>query len=787
MASGDPSAGKLGLEGSSDKVPRVMEREGESEMEERDFRRAGRRVAGTGATIAVLLVGIVAVAPASASSFGALSWGSNLQRQLGDGSTEASSDVPVDVSGLTGVTAVAAGSDHGVALLSSGSVMAWGENEAGQLGDGNTTTSSVPVAVSGLSGVKAIAAGGSHSLALLSNGTVMAWGDNEFGELGDGNTQETDVPVAVKGVTNVKAIAAGADDSLALLSNGTVMAWGNDEEGQLGDGTTKELVATPAAVKSLTGVTAIAAGGQFSLALVAKGAVEAWGSNDADELGNGEIEEGSTLPVTVPGVSEASALAAGQAFALALVKGAVLAWGEDNYGQLGDGTIGHADEVPTAVSGVSGATAIAAGADHGLALLGSGSVEAWGRNSWGALGDGMAGAASDLPVAVMGLAEGAGISAGGLWSLAYGELVPSVTSLSPAAGPNSGGTAVTITGANLTGATAVKFGSTAAESFTVESPTTITAIAPAGTGAVEVHVTTAAGSSPKNLAVRYTYLLPPTIKKLSPASGPAEGGETVTITGSSLTGATAVDFGSAPATSFTVVSATEITAVAPATVVAGTAEITVTTSVATSATSAKDRFKYLPVIESVTPNSGPKGTSVTITGLGFALGGTATEIKFGSARAKIVECVSNEACTAIAPTHAAGTVEVTAVVEKVTSAKESPGRSVHLRLSRRPSAAQPEGTLAETANVSPAAPSACTARYRPAPPPAARSRSRSRCGRAWATTLRGAEGPARARQEETRRAVPARVDACPAAGGPGWKASAGRCAGCPSRGSGSSR
>src|SRR5205807_9399049 len=100
--------------------------------------------------------------------------------------------------------------------------------------------SASPVAVTGLSGVSAIAAGGAHSLALMRNGTVMAWGNNGKGQLGDGSTTNSDVPFAVTGLSGVTAIAAGGGDSLALLSNGTVMAWGDNQYGQLGDGTTTD-------------------------------------------------------------------------------------------------------------------------------------------------------------------------------------------------------------------------------------------------------------------------------------------------------------------------------------------------------------------------------------------------------------------------------------------------------------------------------------------------------------------------------------------------------------------
>ncbi|WP_040871434.1 IPT/TIG domain-containing protein, partial [Nocardia exalbida] len=114
---------------------------------------------------------------------------------------------------------------------------------------------------------------------------------------------------------------------------------------------------------------------------------------------------------------------------------------------------------------------------------------------------------------------------------------------------------------NLTGATAVTFGGTPAASFTINSATQITAVAPAGTGTVQVTVTTAGGTSN---GVAYTYVPVPTLATVVPSSGPVTGGTTVVLTGTGFTGATAVNFGATPATSFTVNSSTQITAVAPA-------------------------------------------------------------------------------------------------------------------------------------------------------------------------------------------------------------------------------
>ncbi|MFE2179744.1 IPT/TIG domain-containing protein, partial [Streptomyces sp. NPDC059455] len=156
---------------------------------------------------------------------------------------------------------------------------------------------------------------------------------------------------------------------------------------------------------------------------------------------------------------------------------------------------------------------------------------------------------------------------------------PTLTGISPATGPVGGGTTVTLTGTNLLGATAVRFGAVNASSFTVVSATQITVVAPPGSGTVQVTVTTPGGTS-SGLSYSYVAVPAPVLTSVSPAQGPTGGGNTVTLTGSGFTGATVVCFGSTPASSFTVVSATQITAVAPPG--SGTVQVTVTTPGGTS-------------------------------------------------------------------------------------------------------------------------------------------------------------------------------------------------------------
>ncbi len=609
-------------------------------------------------------------------------WGQNSFGQLGDDSFT-QSDVPVAVDGPNFVTAVAAGRRHSLALLSDGSVRAWGSGGSGQLGDGEEASSAVPVAVEGLSGATAIAAGANFSLALLSNGTVVAWGADEAGQLGDGSTAGSDVPVPVKGLTGVTAIAAGGEQSLALLSSGKVMAWGDNELGQLGDGSTKNSD-VPVAVKSVTGATAIAAGGEHSLALLSDGTVMAWGADGYGQLGSTIGEEGeeeepaseeephSELPIAVPGVSGATAIAAGARHSLALLSGGTaMAWGADADGQLGDGAIARRHTAPVAVGGLTGVSAIAAGGEHSMALLSGGTVATWGEDKYGELGDGTTGEPSDVPVMVGALGEARCIAAGGMHDVACGEPIPTVTAVSPASGAAAGGTSVTISGTGFTEASAVRFGATAAAQFTVDTPSTITAVSPAGTASttVDVMVTTAAGTSPTGAPDRFTYAPPPTVTKLSAKGGPGAGGTSVTITGTHLEAVTAVSFGAASAASFTVNSPTSITAVSPPG--GGTVDVTVTTGGGTSPTSKHDQFGYTPSVEALAPGSGPVagGASVTITGAGFAVGAGAIAFKFGSKLATGVECASTTSCTAITPAgKKPATVQVSAAVGKLKSA-----------------------------------------------------------------------------------------------------------------------
>ena len=251
--------------------------------------------------------------------------------------------------------------------------------------------------------------------------------------------------------------------------------------------------------------------------------------------------------------------------------------------------------------------------------------------------------------------------------------VPIVTGISPASGPVAGGTSVTITGTGFTGTTAVKFGSTAASSYTVNNATSIIATSPAGSaGTVDITVTTPGGTSGTSSADYYTYAAVPTVTGISPAAGATGGGTSVTITGTGFTGTTAVKFGSTAASSYTVNNATSIIATSPAGS-AGTVDITVTTPGGTSGTSSADYYTYaaVPTVTGISPAAGATGggTSVTITGTGFT---GATAVKFGSTAATLFTVNSATQITATSPNYGStGTVDITVTTPGGTSATSS--------------------------------------------------------------------------------------------------------------------
>jgi len=240
-------------------------------------------------------------------------------------------------------------------------------------------------------------------------------------------------------------------------------------------------------------------------------------------------------------------------------------------------------------------------------------------------------------------------------------VAPQVTSLVTTSGTTAGGTSVVIQGVNFTNITGVAFGGQAAASYTVNSPTSITAItAPGSAGIVDVLVTNTAGTSIVSSADKFTFQSPaPVVTGLNYTTGSTSGGTAVTIAGSNFVGVSQVYFGSVVSSSVVLNSPTSITAYTPAEG-AGVIDVTVQTPSGTSVVSNADKFTFVippPVVAALSVASGltTGGTAVTITGSNF---NGATAVSFGGVAAAAFTVVNNSSITAVTPVLPAGVVDV---------------------------------------------------------------------------------------------------------------------------------
>jgi alpha-tubulin suppressor-like RCC1 family protein len=495
----------------------------------------GTRAVSNEPRVVESLTGVVALTAGNAHTCALLStstvrcWGLNSNGQIGkDPVLVNSSTTPVDVPGLRDVRAIAAGGFHNCALLGSGAVRCWGLDGVGQLGDGAGSPlgeAFTPVEVAGLSGVTALAAGEFHTCALLGTGGVSCWGHGGFGQLGDG-TDMTPVPPDTEpvappdrttphpvlglpdGEKKALAITAGYGHTCAVVSDDddaeqkdTVRCWGNNSQGQIGDGTTTNRSA-PVRAKvdadpvdtdgnynyvDLTGadlvtagqyhtcarrvdgrawcwgnagrgqtgdgtkgeydrytgvdekrrfmwrsarrttiepVSALTAGGFHTCALLGT-AMRCWGYNFYGQLGAYESESGS--PVTVTSLQGAGSVTTGTDSACARVTVPAepdthqpVCWGTNERGELGADlapTPTSNTTIPVKVAGLSDVAALEAGNGHTCTLpTGSGTPRCWGSNADGQLGDGTT-TSTTRPVTVSGLTTATQLSAGGIPTL----------------------------------------------------------------------------------------------------------------------------------------------------------------------------------------------------------------------------------------------------------------------------------------------------------------------------------------------------------------------------------
>jgi uncharacterized repeat protein (TIGR03803 family)/autotransporter-associated beta strand protein len=388
---------------------------------------------------------LVAVAAEYASSIALDSngyvWtlGYNGSDDLGNGGT-ANSPVPGKVmiaSGpLSGIIAIAGGTDFGLALRNDGTVWSWGSNIIGQLGNGNGNGASSPLAVqvSNLTGIIAIAAGGQHGMALqssVSNGqtttSVWCWGDNHAGELGTGSASpaSSDVPLQIPGFSGVTSISGGGGDylssdySLAVKGDGSIWAWGDNTYGELGVGSFTSSN-TPVQVPTPSGMIAVVGSrGDQTLALKNDGTLWSWGFNDHGQLGNSTTAN-SNLPAPVANLTGVITVAAGYSQSLAVKSdGTIWGWGyNEDDSDVGAGMAEFQNSLPTPVANLTGVIAIAAGKSHYLAVESDGSVWSWNDVTPGQVSDGVTVTGSASAVQVQGLTGITHVSCGTYFDMA---------------------------------------------------------------------------------------------------------------------------------------------------------------------------------------------------------------------------------------------------------------------------------------------------------------------------------------------------------------------------------
>jgi alpha-tubulin suppressor-like RCC1 family protein/tRNA A-37 threonylcarbamoyl transferase component Bud32 len=314
-----------------------------------------------------------------------LCWGANDDGQLGDGNVDAR-PTPSGVVGDIDVVQVSAGISHSCAVTRGGDAYCWGADDSGQLGDATTTSRSAPVRVAGNFSFRMVKAGRNHSCGLTTNGEVACWGSNSSGQLGDGSSGNRSTPTRAASSARFVTVSTGWSHSCALDTQGVAYCWGDNASGQLGDGT-RSNKRTPQPVADDLRFTSIAAGSAHTCAVSVTGEVWCWGRNNLGQLGNGSTTDRAT-PSRVETSVRFTSVSAGSVHNCARTQaGSVFCWGRNSYGQLGDGTV--TDRVrPVRVTGGLSFAAVNATGAHTCGISTDGEAVCWGYNVDGQLGDG---------------------------------------------------------------------------------------------------------------------------------------------------------------------------------------------------------------------------------------------------------------------------------------------------------------------------------------------------------------------------------------------------------------
>ena len=329
-------------------------------------------------------------------------WGRNSQGRLGDGTT-LWRPRPVTVVNIADVVAITAGQNFACALRADESVSCWGTNERRELSAAARGLSYSPRPVQVFptaSGVQEVAAGQFHACVRFASGRVSCWGENADGQVGVGTFDSPIADPTDVGLEGVVSLVSGGYHVCVLRSAGEVVCWGANSGGQLGDGSALDRSAPPDTAVPGLSARALALGGVHSCAITSSGQVACWGQNDFGQLGSGSLRNAyvPTMPYLLDGVTS---LALGDVHGCARVSEQLYCWGGNSSRQVGVDSFEVLTE-PTALSMVAGAVEVSGSMRNTCARLSTGHVTCWGDNSWGQLGGGYRAAApSASPVMVL--------------------------------------------------------------------------------------------------------------------------------------------------------------------------------------------------------------------------------------------------------------------------------------------------------------------------------------------------------------------------------------------------
>ncbi len=313
-------------------------------------------------------------------------WGRNNYGQLGIGNT-VNTPAKTQVGTATNWQSIEGGQFHTVAIKADGTLWTWGLNDNGQLGLGNTTNRTTPTQVSSSNIWSSVAAGYDHTVAITNDGTMYAWGLNDHGQLGDGSRSNRSTPRLIG--TGWKSVSAGNNITIAVKTDGTLWGWG---EGFLvGDGTDADKT-SPVQLGTATNWKSVSRGVNHALAVKTDGTLWAWGTNGRGQLGIGTTAAGNYTPTQVGTDTNWESAKAGFFFSIGKkTDGTMWSWGEGTFNQLGQGASTANVLVPTQIGTQNDWHTISVGTSSlfGAAIKNDGSFWTWGYNNYSQLGDGL--------------------------------------------------------------------------------------------------------------------------------------------------------------------------------------------------------------------------------------------------------------------------------------------------------------------------------------------------------------------------------------------------------------